>query len=116
MVKYRNSIYFFSGIVFLYILVKHAGIRYSLPGFIAYHLTDLLFIPLQLFVCLWGLRILKRDKKLLIPFHLNMLVVLSMSVLFEWYLPLRGRGTGDLTDVWMYFIGGAIFHFSQRVL
>jgi hypothetical protein len=116
MVKYKNNYYFLGGTVWVYLLIKHAGIRYLLPDFVAYHLTDLLFIPLQLYSCLWITRILKRDRELLIPLRLILFVTVSMSILFEWYLPHYGRGTADLVDVLMYFTGGTIFYFAQRVL
>lgn len=89
----------------------------GLPSFISFHFTDLLFIPMQLTVCLIVLRFLKRKSVLTIPVALVFINTILMSILFEWYLPVYNESiyqTTDITDVLMYFIGAFLFLFIQR--
>ncbi|MCO5260270.1 MAG: hypothetical protein M9916_09020 [Crocinitomicaceae bacterium] len=86
-------------------------------AFLKYHFTDLLFIPLQLTICLLMLRIIKRDSTLIVPVGLVATITCCMAVLFEWYLPIVKKNpnhTTDLFDVVMYGIGALLFIVLQK--
>lgn len=102
----------------LYLSTRYLRLHVDgLPSFIAFHFTDLLFIPMQLTICLIVLRFLKRNNTLTIPVALAFVNTMSMSVLFEWYLPIYKGSvlqTADITDALMYFLGAVLFLLMQR--
>lgn len=112
-----NSLKFLFLLAFLYTATRYYRIQaMEPPPFIAFHFTDLLFIPMQLTICLVTVRLVKRDKQICIPVFLVLVVTGLMAVLFEWYLPVyKGslQQTADATDVLMYFIGAGLFLFIQ---
>lgn len=89
----------------------------NLHSFFAYYLTDLIFIPMQLTICLIVLRYLKKDFTLKIPISLILTITVAMSILFEWYLPIYKNSrlhTGDFLDVVMYLLGAVVFILVQQ--
>lgn len=112
-----NPLKFLFLLAFLYAATRYCRIQpIEFPSFIAFHFTDLLFIPMQLTICLVTVRLVKRDKRICIPVFLVFTITGLMAVLFEWYLPVyKGslQQTADATDVLMYFIGAVCFLFIQ---
>lgn len=113
-----HPLLFLSILVTLYIAVRVLrAATDQLHTFIAFHFTDLLFIPMQLTICLVAVRCLKRDHRIRIPAALVFFITAWMSVLFEWYLPVYSKSvfqTADIMDVIMYFAGANLFLVIQK--
>lgn len=85
--------------------------------FVHHYLTDLLFIPTQMLVCLIVVRFLKQNQSITIPFWLIVINVVLMSLLFEWYEPMiknNTQQTADVFDVVMYVVGGILYYMLQK--
>ena len=106
----------FSSFLVIYLITK--TLRYlevPLPEFIQNHLTDLVCIPLVLFVVKWIIQRLSANKNLTkVPIAAIIGVTLYWSVYFEFYLPKQDpRHTGDNIDVVMYMLGALVFSIVQ---
>ncbi|MBN9293350.1 MAG: hypothetical protein J0G96_05155 [Flavobacteriia bacterium] len=116
--KSRKACFFLLFVTALYIVIRLLRF-YSLTNsyFIRFHLTDLLFIPVQLTFTLIFLRYIKRNHSLTLPTVFVWVNFILMSTLFEWYLPVCRNSpeqTADATDVLMYFAGTLLFIFLQK--
>ena len=109
----------FLGGSILYILVKVCQYYdVTLNTFVDNHLTDLICIPVVLYI----IRMLMLQFKAFrehaggeLSILAILLVTIYFSVYFEYYLPTTSSiYTGDIVDVFMYFLGAAIFSLSQR--
>ncbi len=102
----------------LYLVTRYLRAQgVELPSFFIFHFTDLLFIPIQLTICLISVRLLKRDHRICIPVSLVGCITGWMAVLFEWYLPVykgSNQHTPDGMDVLMYCFGGCLFLILQK--
>lgn len=107
-------------LIILYFITRWARNHVdALPDFFRNHFTDLLFIPVQLIIALWGTRLLKRDPNIQISLVWIIVQVIFVSFLFEWYMPNYGadtnKFTGDFIDVLMYVVGGFLFVVFQQL-
>ncbi len=85
-----------------------------LPELLNSYGTDLLFMPLLLSFSLWMTRFIKRDKTIILTVPMLLVVLLFVSFIFEYYLPMRSPiYTADKMDVVMYLLGGIIFYYFQ---
>ncbi|HLU87961.1 MAG TPA: hypothetical protein VKZ44_09425 [Taishania sp.] len=114
----RRPIYISTLITILYFISKWVKYQSGISNkFIDNYFTDLLFIPLQLSICLIGVRLLKQDRSLIIPTSLIITLFALMSILFELITPTtqtKYAHTGDWMDVLMYLIGSLGFYLIQR--
>lgn len=102
--------------MFVYFLVRWVSI-FGETGYIRWYFTDLLFVPAMSTVALIGVRYLKKDWQLLIPWRYVFLQALIVSVYFEWYLPESDpKYTADPWDSVMYIVGAFIFLRIQKHL
>ncbi len=88
--------------------------------FIKYYLADLCFIPVLIAASILLTRVIRRESRLLVvkPLYI-VIVVVSVSIYFEWYLPNFNKQnvyTADMWDVIMYILGGLLFWIIQRFL
>lgn len=87
-----------------------------LSNWVFHHLNDFLTIPIVATVCLHVVWVIKKDYTL----RLNVVTIFSLVVLFsitfEYYLPKQSyRFTGDIWDVFCYFLGGLVFYIFQKI-
>jgi hypothetical protein len=112
----KKPIFWLLMIAMLYFVIKISKQFIVIPV-IHHYLTDLLFIPTQLLVCLIAVRLLKKNQSIIIPFWLIVINVLLMSLLFEWYEPIfknNTKQTADGFDVVMYVLGGILYYLIQK--
>ncbi|MGG8497896.1 hypothetical protein ACQY1Q_15900 [Tenacibaculum sp. TC6] len=89
----------------------------ELPKYVRFYVNDLLIVPIVLTICLFVIRKLKRDSKYQLHFIYVMYVSLGYSVFFEYYLPsFHQRYTYDSIDILLYFVGGILFYYLQKVV
>lgn len=81
------------------------------PSFINNFTNDLICLPLVLTICLFVVRLIKKDSNIVLNTYEIVSVFLLYSILFEVVFPvLYLRYTSDIWDVFMYFIGSIIFY------
>lgn len=86
-----------------------------LPDFVSGFLPDFLCLPLMLWVILLLIRLIKKDKELMLTPAMIIVAVVAFSVLFEWVLPQRNSiYTSDVWDVVAYSFGGIAYYFIQK--
>lgn len=118
MVKYRIHI------VIIVIVGLYLASKFLFQGvesqFLHNYFTDLLFVPLLGLSGLLVVQLIKQDTSLRISAWQIVVLVISVSLYFEWYLPNYSKNklwyTMDVFDCLMYLIGGGIFLLLQRVL
>lgn len=112
-------LYFLVFLIVLYAMTKSLNVYMdTVFPFFRNHFTDLLFIPMQMTVCLIALRFLKRTNKLMIPVSLVLIITFLMAILFEWYLPVYKHSvhqTADVIDALMYAVGAVLFLLIQKI-
>ena len=87
-----------------------------LPLLVNNYLNDLLCIPLVLGALIFIIRKIKHDPKFKLPLGFIFILSSYYAVYFEYYLPkINSRYTSDWIDVMLYFLGGILFYFFQRV-
>lgn len=88
----------------------------SLPLLVNNYLNDLLCIPLVLGALIFIIRKIKHDPKFKLPLGFIFILSSYYAVYFEYYLPkINSRYTSDWIDVVLYFLGGILFYFFQRI-
>lgn len=91
------------------------SMEYPLPGFIRFHLADLLCRPVVLSICLIAVRIIKNDPNIRLSAYSIFSLFVFYSVYFELLMPeIHQRYTADPLDVLMYFFGSLIFYIVQK--
>lgn len=106
------------GCIALYLLVKILKhLDYPMGFFMKNHLTDLLCMPLILYLIFWIVRFIPAYKKLeKLPIVGIVGVTIYWAFYFEYYLPTKSlQYTGDGLDVLMYFLGSLLFILLQYV-
>lgn len=89
--------------------LQHSG--FSLPWYLNYYLNDFLCMPIVLFLCQYGVRKIKGDSHIKLPFSLLVIVTVGFAVYFEYWLPNQNpRYTADAVDVLLYFMGLLFFY------
>lgn len=85
-------------------------------SFVKNHLADLVCMPLVFYLIRWIIQRIKPFKKWdELPIVAILLVTVYWSIYFEYYLPTTNdKYTGDITDVWMYFAGTALYLLISR--
>lgn len=111
MAKNRIVIYF--GILMLIYCIVRLARNHTDNVFVSFYATDLLFIPVAGLFSLFFVRLIKRDKEIVVSWYQILLFVFFSSWYFEWCLPKQGYYVPDVWDVVMYFFGGIIFYFLQ---
>ena len=97
----------------IYLLQKLAT---PLPLLVNSYLNDLLCIPLVLGALTFIIRKMKHDPNFKLPLGFIFILSSYYAVFFEYYLPRTNtRYTSDWLDVALYFIGGMLFYFYQRI-
>lgn len=88
-----------------------------MPDLINSYATDLICMPFVFIICLFFVRLLKRDNTLVIKPWIIALLCLQYIVVFEIILPMKSSiYTADFIDAVMYIIGSIIFFFMQPIL
>ncbi|MFT5859198.1 MAG: hypothetical protein ACI865_001298 [Flavobacteriaceae bacterium] len=118
--KYKPHIVFVA-LMSCYFLVRYIRSTFhTVPDFIHFYLTDLLFVPVMATVALIIVRLIKRNQRIMINPRLVFLQTALISIYFEWYLPRYDSSsnvyTADLWDVVMYFSGAILFLLLQKKL
>ena len=86
------------------------------PNWIFHHLNDFLAIPIVAILCLHGVWLIKKDRRIRLNGFTIFSLVALFSLVFEYYLPLQDdRYTGDVWDVVCYGLGGLIFYILQKL-
>jgi len=116
MAKYRPHIVFVL-LMIAYIITRFVRAKYEVNEFVAFHLTDLLFIPAMACFALIFTRILKRDSTITISPWVVLIITILVAGYFEWYLPKYGPKhqihVADIIDIAMYAIGMVAFLIVQ---
>ena len=87
-----------------------------LPKIIRIYLNDFLIIPIILFICLQVLKWSKNDKNYNISLPIILYLCFLYSLLFEFIFPTYlARYTKDFVDVILYFAGGFVFYYLQKI-
>lgn len=87
-----------------------------LPLLVNNYLNDLLCIPLVLGALTCIIRKIKYHPNFKLPLGFIFILSSYYAVYFEYYLPkINSRYTSDWVDVVLYFLGGILFYFFQRV-
>ena len=97
----------------IYVLQK---LTIALPLVVNNYLNDLLCMPLVFGALTFIVRKLKNEPQFILPFGFIFILSSYYAVFFEYYLPRTNtRYTSDWLDVALYFIGGMLFYFYQRI-
>jgi hypothetical protein len=109
----------FLGLMTLYFSARLLRIHFdAIPIFFKYYFTDLLFIPTVSIFALIFVRLIKRNNTILISAWLIGVLIVWLSLYFEWYLPTYKSHihpyTSDWIDVLMYCFGGLLFLWMQK--
>lgn len=74
-------------------------------------------MPIVLSVSLAALRFIKKSNTIYVPLSIILFMTGYYAIYFEWLMPqLNERYTGDLIDVFLYFIGAFLFYLFQKKL
>jgi hypothetical protein len=86
-----------------------------LPRLVRFYVNDFLIIPIVLYISLFVIQKIKRNKSLQLSL-VNIIYLSALySVIFEYWLPkFHIRYTADLMDVLLYFLSGIIFYLLQK--
>ena len=88
----------------------------TLPRVIRFYLNDFLIIPIVLYISLQILKWSKNDKNYRLSFPIILYVCFLYSLFFEFIFPnYLARYTKDIIDVILYFTGGFVFYYLQKV-
>lgn len=91
--------------------------RVPVPWFFSHYFADLLCMPLLLSLVVIGMRNIKKEPNLYLPWPMILVAVLYVGVVFEYWLPhYWPRYTADVFDLLMYGVGGLGFYFFQARL
>ena len=89
--------------------------NYTLPKIINNFLNDFLITPIVLYICLWVLILIRKDKYFTISLVMVLYVCAFYSFIFEYIAPkFLVRYTADIIDIILYFLGGIIFYILQK--
>ena len=90
-------------------------LNYPLPKIINNFLNDFLIVPIVLYICLWALILIRKDKYFTLPLFMVLYVCAFYSFIFEYIAPkFLIRYTADIIDVILYFLGGIVFYILQN--
>jgi len=90
--------------------------KLELPSIINNYVNDFLIIPIVLSVCLYALRFTRNNNNFTIPLIVVFVLCAAYSIFFEVILPkTHQRYTGDVIDVFLYFLGGLWFFVLQKL-
>lgn len=82
--------------------------------FLHNYLADLLALPLTLGLISFLLKKIYKNEFLQLGLIKISTVTIYFATLFEWILPnLSDAYTGDIWDVFCYFVGGTLFYFFE---
>jgi hypothetical protein len=74
-------------------------------------------MPIVLGLSLAILRFIKKTESIYVPLGIILLMTAYYAFYFEWLMPqLHTRYTGDLIDVFLYFLGAILFYLFQKRL
>ncbi len=89
-------------------------IKLPLPNWIYFYVNDALCMPIVLSFCLLGVRIIKSNKNVYLPWRSILVLTLFYALYFEWILPKSNpRYTADWIDVLLYALGSFVFYRFQ---
>jgi hypothetical protein len=88
-----------------------------LPTWIYFYVNDFLCMPIVLSLGLAILRFIKKTDAIFVPLSIILIMTTYYAIYFEWLMPkLNTRYTGDLIDVFLYFLGAFLFYAYQKRL
>ncbi len=80
------------------------------------YVNDFLIIPITLIISLVSIQKIRNNKTYRISPVLIVYVCALYSFIFEYYLPKNvPRYTYDIIDIVVYFLGGLLFYFLQKI-
>lgn len=87
----------------------------SLPNWVYFYVNDLLCMPIVLSFSLAILRFIKKTETIYVPLSIIFMLTTYYAIFFEWLMPqFNSRYTGDLIDVFLYYIGAILFYLFQK--
>ncbi len=108
---FRKVLYFTMVFIALTIYMMQR-LNLPLPTIVNNYANDLLYLPLVLGAIEFIIRCVKRDSSFRLPLCFVILLAISYSIFFEYYLPkVNSRYTADWIDVVLYFVGGIVYFF-----
>ncbi|MCX7551514.1 hypothetical protein [Xanthomarina sp. F2636L] len=88
-----------------------------LPNWIYFYVNDFLCMPIVLSISLAVLRFFKKTDNIYVPLSIILIMTTYYAFYFEWLMPqLNMRYTGDVIDVFLYFMGAVLFYLFQKRL
>ena len=108
--------FYFIGFSLIWLTIYSSNLlSYQFYWLIQFYLLDLIAVPILAQIGLWWMRLIKgKCNELLSVWHIAF-IVLSLSFVFEIYMPKhQTRYTADVWDIMMYFLGGLFFYFVMN--
>lgn len=110
------SVLFIISVLLFLLFSLHDFLNLELQKALIFYGNDFLCMPIVLSICLIAARSVKKNPGI----YLSLFSIISLTtfyaVFFEIFLPKVGQDyTADPVDVIMYFAGGFLFYFVQKL-